>query len=59
MTYKLIDQTNRLEIAKGNQLDFNIKVDLENRTMTVRQGVINAVYDIAPDDVFTLIFRKP
>lgn len=45
-------------IAKGDQLQFTVSVDLENRTMTVNYGGNNTVCDIAADDTFTLSFKN-
>ena len=55
MKYLLKDQMGTV-IAKGNQLDFNIRIDLENRSMVVTTAGLNTVCDIAGGDKFLLTF---
>ena len=57
MKYKFFDQMGTV-IAKGNQLDFNVKVDLENHEMRVDYGGNVCVCDIAGGDTFTLKFER-
>mgnify|MGYP001618209141 CR=1 FL=1 len=57
MKYKLSDQ-NGVVIAKGNQLEFNIKVHLDNKEMVVTYGPNVCVCDITGNDTFTLKFEK-
>ena len=57
MKYKLSDQMGTV-IAKGNQLQLVITVDLENNEMKVNYGPNVCVCDIAGGDVFSLKFER-
>lgn len=55
MRYKFKDTQGTI-LTSGNQLDLNIKVDIENQTMHITNGITSVVADIASKDKFILEF---